>query len=372
MAIITPEKVKRGLRIFLLITILTLLVLFFFTVRKETLRQETWEGLKQIKTTFLLLALFITLLRLYGETLRIQVLAWAGGKWISLKDSLDLNLGSLFLGAVTPFQSGGIPLQLYILNKSGLSIGRGTNVILLKGLLPSLLFLISLPFIIFYFGDLELFDSPLIRNLARYIFSLYLLLIFLLFYLLLNPPWFKKGLLRLEGFLRRRGIVKGEWGLKLLEKGFLQLEEFKKGLKESIGIGRMKLLLAFLLSIIGLALHLITAPVLLLGLGLNPPFLTTMVLQMLLYFLLLFVPTPGASGIAELGGFALFSLVCPDHLLLPFIFLWRFFYLYLAAAIGGGLLLQRVKRSGIQMNASTEKKDPPFSISSHSRNSEGQ
>jgi uncharacterized membrane protein YbhN (UPF0104 family) len=97
-----------------------------------------------------------------------------------------------------------------------------------------------------------------------------------------------------------------------------------------------------------------------------------MVLQVLLYFLLLFVPTPGAAGIAETAAFALFSPICPKALLGIFIILLRFFYLYLAATIGGVLLLQRVKSRDIQLNSATEKKDPTFSTSTRSKNSEEQ
>lgn len=364
MAFITQEKVKRGFRIFLLITILTLLIILLLTDRSKT-----WEALGRVNGLFLFLAFIVTLLRIYMESLRIQVLSWAGGKWISLKDSLDFNLGSLFLGAVTPFQSGGIPLQLYILNRSGLSIGRGTNVVLLKGLLPTFIFLIAFPFILVFYKNI--FDSVLIRNLLRYIFTLYLILFFFLLYFFIKPHWVKRGFIRLEGFLRQKGILKGEWGLRVLEKGFHQMEEFKKGLKESLSLGRLKILLAFLLSMLGLLLHSITAPLLLLGLGVNSPFLTSMVLQVLLYFLLLFAPTPGGSGFAEAAIFALFTPVCPKPLLGIFIILLRFFYLYLAAAIGGILLLQRVRLEESPSNTSNVKGDPSFSTSSHSRNSRG-
>lgn len=340
MAVITTDKIKKGIRIFLLITIPTLLLLLLLTVDKKT-----WEALRQVNAPFLFLTLLVTLMRVFVETFRIQALSWAGGKRITLKDSLDFNLGSLFLAAVTPFQSGGIPLQLYILNRSGLSLGRGTNVVLLKGLLPTFLFLFSLPFILFFYKNL--FDSPLIRILGKYITTLYTVLLLILLYIFLNPPWIRKGLYFFEGYLRRKRVLKGEGGIKLLEKGFHQLEEFKKGLKESLGMGKLKILLALLLSIVGLLLHMVTAPFLLLGLGVNPPFLTAMVLQMLLYFLLLFVPTPGASGIAEFASSALFNSICPKPLIGIFVILLRFFYLYLAASIGGILLFQRVKSQEI-------------------------
>ena len=364
MAELSSDRVKKGLRFFLLITIPTLLIILLLTVR-----EETWEALKGVSPFFLLLTTTITLLRFYIESLRIQILSWAGGKWIHLKDSLDFNLGSLFLGAVTPFQSGGIVLQLYILNHAGLSIGRGTNVLFIKGILPTFIFLLSLPFIFVY--NRTLFETPLIRSLVKYIFSLYGILIILLFFFFIKPSWVERGLLRFESFLRRKGILKGDRGLRVLEKGFHQMNEFGKGLKESMNLGRMKILLAFLLSLVGLLLHAITAPLLLLGLGVEPHFLTSMALQVLLYFLLVFSPTPGASGIAEVATYKLFDSLCPRPLLGIFVILLRFFYLYLAAALGGILLLQRVKSRELQWNETTKRRDPSFSTSSHSRNSGG-
>ncbi len=78
------------------------------------------------------------------------------------------------------------------------------------------------------------------------------------------------------------------------------------------------------------------------GIGLSPPVLQTMITQIILSYLLLFAPTPGASGIAEGGGFLLFKPLCPEHLLGIFIVLWRFFSYYLLVILGGILLARMV------------------------------
>jgi uncharacterized membrane protein YbhN (UPF0104 family) len=53
----------------------------------------------------------------------------------------------------------------------------------------------------------------------------------------------------------------------------------------------------------------------------------------------MFIPTPGASGVAEVGFAALFSPVCPGELLSIYMLLWRFFTFYLGVIIGGIIVI---------------------------------
>ena len=51
------------------------------------------------------------------------------------------------------------------------------------------------------------------------------------------------------------------------------------------------------------------------------------------------MPTPGASGFAELGFAELFSLIVPHGLLGLAVALWRFATYYFTLAVGGALVV---------------------------------
>ena len=73
----------------------------------------------------------------------------------------------------------------------------------------------------------------------------------------------------------------------------------------------------------------------LLGLGLQVPFVKGIVLAAMLLFLITFMPTPGAIGLGEALFILLFARTVPSYLLGIALVLWRFFYHYLSALVGG-------------------------------------
>jgi hypothetical protein len=107
-------------------------------------------------------------------------------------------------------------------------------------------------------------------------------------------------------------------------------------------VGKWKTLLSFLVTLISMGIYFLIAPTLLYGLGIQVPVMKAIILQLVLTYLLVFVPTPGASGVAELGGFSLFALICPKELLGVYVLLWRFFAFYISVIIGGFVLIRMV------------------------------
>jgi uncharacterized protein (TIRG00374 family) len=86
------------------------------------------------------------------------------------------------------------------------------------------------------------------------------------------------------------------------------------------------------------------APLLLMGFNLNFNLSHVLVMQVIFYFILPFMPTPGGSGTAEAGFASLFSLFIPLHLLGLFVGTWRFIVFYFNLCIGAIVLLIEIKR----------------------------
>jgi uncharacterized protein (TIRG00374 family) len=77
------------------------------------------------------------------------------------------------------------------------------------------------------------------------------------------------------------------------------------------------------------------APILLKAFNVKVSLLQFYLLQLPLVYAIFSSPTPGGSGVGELGGIAIFNGLLPSEYLGLFIILWRFFSQYLGATIGG-------------------------------------
>ena len=323
------RNLKKGLRIFLIITVISITVLLIFTVKKET-----FSSLKQIKPLFLGITLAICLCWIYLECLRLQTLGWAFGHWMSFRASAEFVLGGWFL-TLTPFGVGGIPLQLYILRKEGFRIGEGGAILAMRGLVTAIPFIFAIPIVI---GYRYLFASRGIRMLSGYLIAVVAVLFILGVLVLFRTERVKLRLGQLANFFNRKGWAKVASGTLKLSK---ELDKFKEGFKRCWSYGIYRLLLTIILSALALFSFVMLAPFLFRGLGVQAPIIKTAIIQLLLRILLLFSPTPGASGIAEGAAYALFRPVCPKQELIGiFVVLWRFFTYYIGVILGGIIILR--------------------------------
>jgi uncharacterized protein (TIRG00374 family) len=329
------RDIVKGLRIFLIITIFAIVGVLIFTVEKET-----YYALARMVPLFLILTLFFALLHLYLDFLRLQVLTWALGKFISLKSSIEFTMGGLFLGAVTPFQSGGIPLQVYVLRREGFTIGEGTAVVLFRAILALGVVIVALPGIIYYYQIIS--TAQILKSILNYLFFFYIIALAFLFLILYRTENVRSTLHRFGNFLRKKRIVKSDRLREFVDRILDEVENFKQGIKLFFKAGKWKTLLSFFITLISMGIYFLIAPTLLYGLGVPVPVVKAAILQLVLTYLLVFTPTPGASGVAELGGFSLFSIICPKPLLGVYVLLWRFFSFYISVIIGGLVLIRMV------------------------------
>jgi len=327
---IKKQTITKALRIFLAITVLSMAVVLGLTVRGDTL-----AALKHLKPAYFGLTLLVVLAYLYFECLRLQVLASGLGKWISFRSAAEFTIGGIFL-ILTPLGIGGLPLQLYVLNREGMGIGRGTSVIIMRAAITFLIVPFFVPLIFIY--SRESFLHGLVGGLIKYVIILVTALLILGLLVTLRPPH------RVRKFLHR--FVKSDRGRNWVDKIIQEIAHLKEAIKDYGRHGKLRLLGAFLLTFVARGLFFLFPYTLLRGLNLNPPLLQTMMTQMVYSCVLLYMPTPGASGIAEAAGMGLYSAVCPKHLLGIFVLLWRFFSPYIGMMIGAFLVLRLVSGIG--------------------------
>jgi len=336
------QTIKRGIRIFILITVATSILILVLTFKEDTL-----ANLQRMQPLYFLLAFVLLLIYYYFDALRLRIIGKALSYDIPISTGIDIVVSGIFLAAITPFQTGGLPIQLYCLKKRNIPYGQGTLILFMRGVFAIIFHLFALPFIFVMYASL--FENPVIKGLMKYLMIIYPLALLLMLFAIFVPAKLVSFLKYIEKKIFRK---KKEENSKML-KGILWLEEeivtFNSGLRLFFTKRKSYFFVSLLITFVSYVFFFSIASAILYGLGIRiaDP-LEIANLQFLHNFLVYFMPTPGASGIAETLFAVIFSSVkeIPKNILGIYAIIWRFFTFSLGAAIGGFLTLKIINQSG--------------------------
>ncbi|MEO0293996.1 MAG: lysylphosphatidylglycerol synthase transmembrane domain-containing protein [candidate division WOR-3 bacterium] len=321
---INSSSITKGLKIFLAISILTYTLLLLFTATKKT-----WSLFKEINGFYILLVFGLISLYVIFESLRIKFIAHAlSGKWVPFNSCVQVIFCGAFLSAVTPFQAGGSPIQVYILNKAGLKVGTGLLLLLLRALFYLMGMLIFLPFILPFFKTE--YQGKSMQILSNYSIFAYIFLFGMLFLILSLPKFIKRAFYSIT---YRKG--KRTKATTTIFYFIREIEDIRNKLFFFIKRRKLYALLILFLTIIVYIPNYSIAYVLLKALYIKASYLDTIFRQVFLLFAAFFFPTPGAEGIIEGGFTVLFYSSVPRYLIGIFTIFWRFFTYHLFVIIGG-------------------------------------
>lgn len=320
--------IRKGLHVFVIISAAAGILLFCVTMD-----DQTWEGLEKLQAKHILLALLLIMATWGLDALRFRLLANAIGKKLTFLKSAETVFAGFFVSAVTPFQSGGSLVQVYMLYQEGVPVGKGSALCLVRSSLDLLVFLLAVPFT-FSLEQLrfEVFISTIVPCV----------LVLLLICIIHRPKKLKRMTGKAILWLRQRIPSNGNMRSIMLEKLIREMTVLDKGLRMYLAERRWHVIIAGLLTLIITCLRFAIAPVLIAGVGVRMPVMRAFLLQFILALALYIAPTPGASGIAELGFASLFASSLPRQLLSIYVLLWRFFTSFLGVTLGGIIVLYRL------------------------------
>jgi len=337
--ILDKKRILRGVIISLVIGIIAFLVITFVTTD-----QNIWTSLSYINKKYLFFAFLLMVFAAVIDALRIKMVVEAVNEKITFTEALKIYYISNFAGSITPFFSATLPTQIYLFSKIEYKIplGKATMIAAVIPLLKTLVFAILTPIIFFSFSktitNYTIFSAILI--ILAILFSIFLICLFIL--AVRYPEKMIKIILRIQQFSYLSKFFKKEKVSRLTDKLIFEIRKFHKSfylLKENW----VKLLLATFYTIIFWGAFFLIAPLLLWGFNLNFNFSHVLVMQVIFYFILPFMPTPGGSGTAEVGFASLFSFFVPLHVLGLFVGTWRFVVFYFNLCIGAVVLLVEIK-----------------------------
>ncbi len=222
---------------------------------------------------------------------------------------------------LTPFASGGQPMQLYELGKDRMSMGNATAVLVSKFLIFQItvtiysmgLFLIRIQSL---FGNLKAATSFIVIGLAINVVGLTMIIL-----MAFKPKQVEKiGHFIIEGLWRIKLLRRRERAYErlrvLTDEYQMAMRHFHEDIKNTFWL--------FFLSVIQLTVFFSVTYLVYLALGLRgASYIDIISLQAMLYMAVSFIPVPGTAGASEIGFSILLGSIFTAHLLTMAILLWR-------------------------------------------------
>lgn len=319
---------KKGLALFLSLSLGVSAAVLLFSVDRDT-----WSILMSAKKGPLILALGLVLCAWGADSCRFCALSRAMSQRIPFKDGVLLTWLHYFGCAVTPMQVGGGPFQVYALYKSGVPIGKGVAVTLVRTLLTTFLLSVAAPAA--FFLDHRFFDGcSFVTAVFFYVLILSVLTWTAFALSILRPDLVKKLGSVLVLWLKKFKVLEKGKILRVIKRINSEIDGYSKNLKGLFSLGFWWFAAAAAMSVVHLLFLFSVLPCLVWSVGLKVRYLEAVLAQAFFLFVLYFVPTPGASGVAEGGGAAIFGLLVPWNMAGVMTIGWRFFTEYLAIFMG--------------------------------------
>jgi len=329
------ERLKKLFIISLIISIIVLVLVTVFTIGPDTL-----PILQRMEPVYLLAAVALHIVSYIIWGLRMKVMTEALGYRIGVKDATEIVIANLFAASVTPSMAGGEPVRIHMLNRNAnVRVGDASAVVIGERVLDAMLLLIATPFALWVLsGSLISWEMDLAIIVAE---LFVLLMVFAAIGGLLSPTfidWLSslitRGLHRVGRFDRTEHLIE------FIDK---ELLNFHNSLWALMRTGKQGLFFGCICTVIYWIVEFMVLPLILLGLNQPPSIMVAMAVQVFLTFIMVVPVTPGASGIAELGGAALFGILVPVSILGVVVAAWRLITYYLNLVIGGVVSVKILK-----------------------------
>jgi len=329
------ERLKKLFIISLIISIIVLVLVTVFTIGPDTL-----PILQRMEPVYLLAAVALHIVSYIIWGLRMKVMTEALGYRIGIKDATEIVIANLFAASVTPSMAGGEPVRIHMLNRNAnVRVGDASAVVIGERVLDALLLLIATPFALWVLsGSLISWEMDLAIIVAE---LFVLLMVFAAIGGLLSPTfidWLSslitRGLHRVGRFDRTEHLIQ------FIDK---ELLNFHNSLWALMRTGKQGLFFGCICTMIYWIVEFMVLPLILLGLNQPPSIMVAIAVQVFLTFIMVVPVTPGASGIAELGGAALFGILVPVSILGVVVAAWRLITYYLNLVIGGVVSVKILK-----------------------------
>lgn len=312
---------------------IALMLLTFYTIFHGNDMAYVWQTVKKLHPGYLIAAVFTGIFFVAAEGLMIWYLLRALNNRISPFRCIKFSFVGFFYSGITPSATGGQPMQLYYMKKSGLRISDSTVVLMTVALIYKLvLVLIGLCILIFYYPALRLY---LKNYLYLYYLGLFLntALVAILLFVMISPKCFRSLVIAGEKLMMKLHIIKPSE--KRRQKLFDMADSYHEAVifflqhKRHIAVITaftflQRFSVFFLTWLIYKGMHLS-----------GHSMMTVMMIQATVYIAVDMLPLPGAQGITELMYKTVYSIIFPGAYLTASMCVTRSINFYLLLILSG-------------------------------------
>ncbi len=286
-----------------------------FYILKKTFTKDLMSVFFTLEKRYLLLALLSMFFYHTFDNIRLFVLSRAMGLKYSFFYGYVISLINTFGATITPAHVGGEFISIYTLMRKGGKLHKVMSVITMKTITGMVFFILALPITLY-----ALFKNP---SQAKDLFELVAIVLILTgtIYILLRVFF-------------RKNSSNG----KLINKIKSLFKRYAVTMKIFLRDKKIHILVATISSILLYVCFTLVGVFLVKAFNTKADSLSVFFNQLFLVYALFISPTPGGSGVGELGALSVFSPFLEPFLVGVFAILWRFLSQYLSAILGGILL----------------------------------
>jgi hypothetical protein len=308
-------------------SLLVLVIILFLTINENTIKY-----IREINPLFLLLAFLTHILTMCFWAWRVQKMTGSLGYRIGFFYCLNLVFANLLAAAITPAQAGGEPVRVHELYRANVPIGDATAVVIMERALDGIALAALAAFAMIVLSD-QWKSLGAISEVMVYITWIFVSGSLFLFYLAIRrPDVVKKVVHRISRFFTRTWeTTRVE---KLVARADKEIDNFNEAVIKFVKSAKGGILWGMLFTLLYWLSEILTASLILVGLGQSPLFLESFVIQLILAILMMLPLTPGSSGIAEAGAYSMYSMFIPASIVGIFVVIWRVVLYYFNIALG--------------------------------------
>jgi len=293
------------------------------------------DALLKANLLVLFLAFLCQLIALMFEALAYKKVVDSYTDHYSYKSALKMQFITKFFNGITPFSTGGQPMQIYLLKKEGFRLTKATNIIMQNFILYQAALVTYGILALLVNWKWNLFkEVTLLKNLIVLGFIMNTLVMLGLIIISFSSKFNHAMIDKVIALLAKLKIVKdkekkqAEWSEKVddFHQGTTYLKQHKKLCLESYFYNFVYLTLNYVMP------YFVVASLL----GFDNPVTPVGAICSSAYILIIgsFVPIPGASGGIEYGYLRFFGSFIKGGILKASLLIWRFISYYFLMIVG--------------------------------------
>ena len=320
------QNIRRGIGLAVILSIASIYFIFL-NIKGVSLS----FNLRHLNWYYYIGGLFVLGMVWFAKAYRMYVISQGMGQKVNLINYFQIYMATCFISHVTPFNSGGTPLQIYLLTKQGVALGKASAITVVDLGLNTLMFLFLVGLaVILNLQMLRQGNLAVFNHVSIFDWSLWFLVLGIVSYLLIRiirqPQFLKSNWVgRITLFVKRKGWLnhfQKEYGL------------FKEGWRVLVRENPRSIIGAIVATVIYWLFYLLLAPIVIWTLGHKVSFLGIMGWQLFFNFVQLLIPTPGGSGGSELLLSYFYKNIIGIELVGMFVLLWKIYTFFSTLLIG--------------------------------------